>query len=281
MKTAAAWYRKPSYSPNQHRVNDAAIMDAAIARLEQRGWHILRLSEAEAEAGARPEVDCHLNMCQGPRALEALQLLEHDGALMINRPSSALACHRHRLVRRLAGSGLDFPETIILSTSPRTEPEIKQAGWHQWPSLVWVKRGDVHAERADDVVQAPLSNLFDTLRGFAARGIERVAVQPHVAGPVIKFYGVAQSRFFRYYGADSGPQAPPPEVDEERLRALAFGAAECLGLEVFGGDVAVPSPDRPVLIDLNDWPSFAPFRDEAANAIATLVHQSSTIGCVT
>ena len=281
MKTAAAWYRKPSYSPNQHRINDAAIMDAAIVRLEQRGWHVLRLSEAEAEAGARPEVDCHLNMCQGPQALEALELLEQDGALMINRPSSALACHRHRLVRRLAGSGLAFPETIILSTSPRAETEIKQAGRHQWPSLVWVKRGDVHAERTDDVVQAPPSDLIETLRAFAARGIERVAVQAHVAGPVIKFYGVARSRFFRYYGADGGPQAPPPEVEEERLRALAFSAAECLGLEVFGGDVAVPSPDRPVLIDLNDWPSFAPFRDEAANAIATLVHQSSTIGVVT
>jgi glutathione synthase/RimK-type ligase-like ATP-grasp enzyme len=280
VKTCAAWYRKPSYSPDQHRVNDSAIMDAAVARLEQRGWRALRLTEAEAEAGARPEADCHLNMCQGPRALEALQALELEGALMVNRPSSALGCHRHRLVRRLAGSGLDFPETIILSTAPRAEPEIKQAGWQHWPSLVWVKRGDVHAERADDVVQVPLPGLFAALRGFAARGIDRVAVQAHVVGPVIKFYGVARSRFFRYYGADRGPQGPSPEVDEERLRALAFGAAECLGLEVFGGDVAVPAPDRPVLIDLNDWPSFAPFRDEAANAIATLVHESSTIGCV-
>jgi len=40
---------------------------------------------------------------------------------------------------------------------------------------------------------------------------------------------------------------------------------------VFGGDVAFPEPDRPVLIDINDWPSFAPFRDEAARAIADYV----------
>ncbi|MDQ6926858.1 MAG: hypothetical protein M3154_11580, partial [Candidatus Eremiobacteraeota bacterium] len=37
---------------------------------------------------------------------------------------------------------------------------------------------------------------------------------------------------------------------------------------VFGGDVALPAPDAPVLIDLNDWPSFAPFRADAAAAIA-------------
>jgi glutathione synthase/RimK-type ligase-like ATP-grasp enzyme len=60
-------------------------------------------------------------------------------------------------------------------------------------------------------------------------------------------------------------------VDEARLQELAFCAAETVGLEVFGGDVAIPSPDRPVLIDINDWPSFAPFRTEAAGAIADYV----------
>jgi hypothetical protein len=281
VKRLVAWYRKPSYSPNQHRINDAAIMDAAAGRLEQQGWQVLRQTEAEAEAGERPEADCHLNMCQGPRALEELLFLEREGALMINRPSSALACHRHRLVRRLAGSGLDFPETVILSTAPGAEREIMQDQWQLWPPQVWVKRGDVHAERLEDVVQVTLPQLAGALRRFAARGIERVAVQAHVPGPVIKFYGVAQTRFFRFYGADGGPRVAPPMVNAEALRILAFRSAECLGLQVFGGDVAVPTPDRPVLIDLNDWPSFAPFREEAAGAIATLIHHSTTIGAAT
>ena len=125
---------------------------------------------------------------------------------------------------------------------------------------VWLKRGDVHAERAEDVVSLWREEIPDALRVFAARGIERVAMQEHVAGPIVKFYGVADGRFFRYYGADG--------VDGERLKALAFAAAERLGLGVFGGDVAFPEPDRPVLIDLNDWPSFAPFRAEAARHIA-------------
>jgi len=89
-----------------------------------------------------------------------------------------------------------------------------------------------------------------------------------VPGPVIKFYGVADGQFFRYYGADAGPAGRRPSLDEDRLRSLAFTAASELGLDVFGGDVALPSPEHPVLIDLNDWPSFAPFRAEAASHIA-------------
>jgi hypothetical protein len=51
-----------------------------------------------------------------------------------------------------------------------------------------------------------------------------------------------------------------------------------VGLEVFGGDVAFPEPDAPVLIDLNDWPSFAPVRDAAAAAIAAYIDQKASNG---
>jgi glutathione synthase/RimK-type ligase-like ATP-grasp enzyme len=57
-------------------------------------------------------------------------------------------------------------------------------------------------------------------------------------------------------------------VNVERLRAIAFAAANAVGVSIFGGDVVVLSPNEPVLIDLNDWPSFAPFRDAAAEHIA-------------
>jgi hypothetical protein len=114
--------------------------------------------------------------------------------------------------------------------------------------------------------------VADTLGAFAERGIPWVAVQQHVPGPVVKFYGVTGGDFFRWYGADAGFGRERPAVDEERLKALAFAAAGLLGLEVFGGDVAVPEPGRPVLIDVNDWPSFAPFREEAARAIAAYIH---------
>jgi catechol 2,3-dioxygenase-like lactoylglutathione lyase family enzyme len=136
---------------------------------------------------------------------------------------------------------------------------------------VWIKRGDVHAERAEDVVATSLEEVAAAVGAFTARGIPWVALQEHVAGPVVKFYGVTDGRFFNWYGSDAGYAGERPPVDENRLKALAFEAAAILGLEVFGGDVAFPEPDRPVLIDINDWPSFAPFRDDAARAIAAYI----------
>jgi hypothetical protein len=136
---------------------------------------------------------------------------------------------------------------------------------------VWIKRGDVHAERPEDVVAVPLEYLEPALAAFAARDVCRVALQEHIPGPVVKFYGVADGRFFRWYDAATGPRGRPPAIHQRRLRELACEAAGILGLEVYGGDVAFPEPDRPVLIDLNDWPSFAPFRADAARAIAEYV----------
>jgi D-alanine-D-alanine ligase-like ATP-grasp enzyme len=45
-------------------------------------------------------------------------------------------------------------------------------------------------------------------------------------------------------------------------------AAGALGLEIYGGDCIATASGELVLIDLNAWPSFALFREEAASAIA-------------
>ena len=273
MKRLVALYRSPSYSPLQHRTNDTAIMDATVARLAERGWQVERTLELDVEAGRVPAAELFVNMCQGPLASERLAPIEADGALVVNRPSSVLACHRHRLVRRMAGSGLAFPRTLIVHTRGELPPEDEMLGLFDAHPQAWIKRGDVHAERPEDVVTVRAADLAGALRAFAARDISWVAVQEHVPGPVIKFYGVADGRFFRYYGAEAGSAAPPPPVDEAKLRTLAFACARMLDLEIFGGDVALPAPDRPVLIDINDWPSFAPFRGEAASAIAGYIDE--------
>ena len=257
VKRLVALYRQASYSPNQHRTNDTAILDATVAELEALGWSATRANESTFELDQLTDADLVLNMCQGPAASERLLALEQAGLPIVNRPSSVLGCHRHKMVVLL---GDRIPRTAIVQTSG--DPELD--GFGADGRRVWLKRGDVHAERAEDVVSLWREEIPDALRVFAARGIARVAMQEHVAGPIVKFYGVADGRFFRYYGAD--------DVDGDRLKALAFVAAERLGLGVFGGDVAFPEPDRPVLIDLNDWPSFAPFRAEAARHIAGYVH---------
>jgi len=266
-----ALYRSPSYSPLQHRVNDTAILDATVGLLEGEGWHATKTSEREVEQGRLPAAELYLNMCQGSLAAEQLMPLESDGVVVVNRPSSALNCHRYRLVRRLGDSTLSFPRTLILASSATLPPPAQLSALGRDHQKVWIKRGDVHAERPEDVVATTLDGLEETLRAFSARDIPWVALQEHVPGPVVKFYGVTDGRFFSWYGADAGFAGERPQVDENRLKALAFEAAAILGLEVFGGDVAFPEPDRPVLIDINDWPSFAPFREAAARAIAAYI----------
>src|SRR2546422_9622794 len=98
-------------SPLQHRVNDTAILDATVAQLAADGWGAIKTTEREVEQGRLPAADLYLNMCQGSRAAEELMPLESEGAVIVNRPSSALNCHRRRLVERLRESALAFPQT--------------------------------------------------------------------------------------------------------------------------------------------------------------------------
>jgi hypothetical protein len=47
-----------------------------------------------------------------------------------------------------------------------------------------------------------------------------------------------------------------------------FGAAAALGLEIFGGDAVIQEDGRPMIVDMNAWPSYARYRERAAQAIA-------------
>ncbi len=272
MPDVVAIFRNPTYSPLQHRSNDTAILEATLTHVVRPGWRLVKTSEQEIAGGHLPAAHLYLNMCQGALASEQLMPLEADGALVVNRPSSVLNCHRHRLVKRLAGGALPFPRTLVLpSTAAVPAPalwELAAGSAEEQP--IWIKRGDVHAERPEDVVRVATAQVSTAMAAFAERGIPWVALQQHVPGPIVKFYAVADGRFFRWYPAAGGAGAEVA-VDADRLKALAFDAAAQLELEVFGGDVAFPRPERPVLIDINDWPSFAPFREDAARAIAGYV----------
>ncbi|MGE5175569.1 MAG: hypothetical protein ACM3JJ_04265 [Hyphomicrobiales bacterium] len=273
MRRLVAIYRNPTYSPLQHLANDTAILDGVVARMADAGWAVDRLRESEVERGHLPAASLYLNMAQGPLASERLTPLELDGAVVANRATSVLRCHRHRLVGSLEEHAIPFPETMILPAEggpPPIDQLIALAGGH--PN-VWVKRGDVHAERPEDVVTATPGGVHGAMVAFAARDVPWVAIQRHVPGPVVKFYAVADGSFFRWYPPREA--AVPPRVDEERLRDLVFRAARAVSLDVFGGDIALPDPESPVLIDLNDWPSFAPCRDEAALAITEYVRHAA------
>ena len=276
MKRLVALYRSPTYSPAQHRSNDTAILDATVDGLAQRGWHVTRAGEKDVAAGRLPAAELYVNMCQGPAASERLRDLVPRDALAVNPPESVLNCHRHRLVARMEAAGLPFPRTLIV---PTAEPQAVLPLVHQLNGdgrPVWVKRGDVHAETSADVVASREGGVVDAIAGFGRRGVARVALQAHVPGPIVKFYAVSggAGSFFSWYSADGANIS----ISESSLRALAFAAARAVGLEIFGGDVAFPAPDSPVLIDLNDWPSFAPVRVAAAAAIAAYIDDKASNG---
>ncbi|MGH7497490.1 MAG: hypothetical protein ACREL3_01430 [Gemmatimonadales bacterium] len=273
MKRVVALYRSPAYSPSRHLQNDRAILDEVIGQLLARGgWTVDRATEQDVAAGYLPDGDVYLNMCQGPHASSRLQELLPPGVPCINTPGAVLACHRHRMAPRLLDRGVAFPPTVFLSTTGSPEPV--SAGWLAADSRdpVWVKRGDVHAQTAEDVVAVSVAEIPTALSRFAGRGIGRVALQAHVPGPVVKFYGVMDREYFHWYPVD-GPGVAGAEAYTEALHDLAERAARALGLAVYGGDAVLALPDSPTLIDLNDWPSFAPVRSPAAAAIADHAHR--------
>ncbi len=62
------------------------------------------------------------------------------------------------------------------------------------------------------------------------------------------------------------------------MRQWAVQSAEALGLYVFGGDAIISAAGDITIIDVNDWPSFAPVRDRAAVAIAELLLRQAAAG---
>src|SRR2546422_10271546 len=98
MRDLVAVYRRPSYSPLQHRSNDTAILAATARELAARGWRVTDTSEEQVEQGRLPAAHLYLNMCQGSLASEQLMPPEADGAGGVDRPTRGLDLYPHRLV---------------------------------------------------------------------------------------------------------------------------------------------------------------------------------------
>jgi hypothetical protein len=252
-------YREAEYSPGRHRSNDALLLEQVAATLRQNG-PIVELMTIQKAASERPDATLVFSMCQGRLALDLLTAWERDGARLINSPRASLNTYRDRLPTLMREAGIAYPATNLVATANGARERVDVNGG------VWLKRGDVHASIDKDVQWVDtVEGLEAGLRDFAARGIASAAVQRHRAGDEIKFYGVSGGAFFHwFYSGD--PQGFP--VDPSRVRTLGETAARAAGLDIYGGDAIVTPDGELVLIDLNDWPSFAPCRDRASEAIA-------------
>src|ERR1700727_3450542 len=253
--------REPSHSPG--RIDD----DAAIMR---------RVGEVVTEGGFRGELitgDAVIEapaanlfvMCERGRVLDRLAAMEKAGSIVVNAPAAIRNTYRHRMVELFARHRVSAPVSSVVATD---------ANKPRPADCAWVKRYDFHATQTHDVLYAASEvGWRDALSRFAERGSPSVIAPDHVPGDLVKFYGVRNSArandanwFQWFYHRDKGMMGHL--FDEARLSQAGHAAAAALGLEVFGGDAVIKAHGEPMIIDLNAWPSYALYRDRAAEAIA-------------
>jgi len=256
-------YREPEYSPGRHTSNDAKILRLVGQALERYGVPV-RLATLEEARALWKEADLIFSMCQGPAALAELTDWKKQGARIANDPEASRRTYRDSLCSTLREKDLDFPHSFFVSTE-------SGAGLEGCRSLfgaggAWLKRADVHATQPRDVIHLKrFEELAPALAEFRARNLTTAVVQQHCEGDEVKFYAVRGGQlFWPYYPRES--QGYP--FDEHELERLAEHAAATLDIGIYGGDAIIAPDGKITLIDLNDWPSFAPCRGAAASAIA-------------
>ena len=269
--------RAGAYSPN-HIGNDAAIFNATAEQLRKRGCEVNVYSEEQFIAGKVSE-RIILNMCREQRSIQLLQRKEDEGCLVINSGYGIENCTRERMTRILLGSNIPYPESLIVNTNEAVKPALKESGF----TACWIKRGDFYAMHKEDVSYCRhIEEAQEVLQEYFYRGIKRAVINKHLPGDLIKFYGVKGSPFFYwFYPFDEGHSKYGHEAingkstgfdfDIKQLKEICHNAADTLDVVVYGGDCIVSSDGDIKIIDFNDWPSFAPCRNEAAPHIAKAV----------
>jgi hypothetical protein len=183
------------------------------------------------------------------------------------------------MTRLLLANDIPHPKTIIVPTDKAAYPELATLGTH-----CWIKRGDFHAIHREDVTYARVGEEANSIISeYALRGIPSAVVNEHLEGDLVKFYGVAGTDFFYWFYPDNcnhskfgleainGKSQGIP-FDLETLKKACTRAAEVLKIHIYGGDCVIDKDGTARIIDFNDWPSFAPCRDEAAPYIAECIY---------
>lgn len=269
--------RAGAYSPN-HIGNDAAIFNATAEQLRKRGC-IVNIYSEEQFANGEVKEDIILNMCREQKSIRLLQEAEDAGKIVINSGYGIENCTRERMTRILLGSNIPYPESLMVNTNESVRTELKEAGFDS----CWIKRGDFHAMHKEDVSYCRnVDEAQEVLQEYFYRGINRAVINKHLVGDLIKFYGVQGTTFFHwFYPFDSGHSKYGYEVinghskglefDLKKLKTICNDASDILDVKIYGGDCIVSDTGDIRIIDFNDWPSFAPCRNEAAPYIAKCV----------
>ena len=255
----AAWgiFRELEHSPGRE-TDDALILRAVAARLGEEGLSVSLKTAGEVASGDAAPPPFLFVMCQRPDILQTLEGFEERGSFVVNRPAAIRNTNRDRTAELFARDEIPFPRSVLVSTSERHP--IGPSGTTDITGC-WIKRGDAHKTTTTDVVRArDHSDGIAALQNLARRGISGALLQEHVAGDLIKFYGLGsafdagpgEAGWFEWFYHREQVLARH-SFDADRLAADARRAAGALGLEVWGGDAVVGSDGNPILIDLNAY----------------------------
>jgi hypothetical protein len=284
-KTITGIPRASVFSPN-HIGNDAAIFNGVAEYLRETGYEVLIRSEQDfINLDENPQRV--FTMMRNQEAIRRLQEWEQLGCRSVNSAFGIEQCGRERMTRLLLDNDIPYPDSIIVSTRDdiaEVVNALRQRGYRSF----WLKRGDFHAIHREDVtyVRRP-EEAPEMLAEYALREIDKVVINEHLEGDLIKFYGVAGTSFFyQFYPFDSNHskfgleqingKAQGIPFDQEALREICRRACEVLQIIVYGGDCII-SPDGTIrIIDFNDWPSFAPCRREAIPVISDAIISNIT-----
>lgn len=270
--------RSKIYSPNN--VNS----DAEILRMTAEN---LRTKYADIRFYDEDTVDFNtinqrviVNMCRKESSIKKLQELEKEGHIVVNSGFGIENCTRERMTRILEECGVPVPESIISDTNAEdVKRQLDEAGFKN----CWIKRGESHSVHKEDVSFARHSDEAEELiREYRLRGINRVVINRHLKGDLVKFYGIRDSDFFyAFYPFEVGHSKFGQEeingpihhyhFDIDFLKEACQKASEAMNVDVFGGDCIVDKDGNTAIIDFNDWPSFSPCRADGSKAIADFI----------
>lgn len=257
-------YRLPIFSNNAIEA-DRAILEAAMAEIERTlsfSTSIAMVEESEVPFLKDKDFDLVLTMAQSQDILNYQE--QHLSDLTIwNSPQAIRNCYRKAMSQALINANVNYVPFQLVATNGSSNFSFEPN------TSYWLKRSDFHAIADEDVTLAEnAQEALDKLNQFRKRGIAEVIVQKHIAGPIYKFYGVAD-KFFKPIKLRA-PANWQETANVAALEKMATTSAKELGLQVYGGDAILDEKGNFHLIDVNDWPSFRLCREEASKAIASL-----------
>ena len=260
--TCVGVLREPSHSPGRID-DDAAIMRRVGEALTERGFKVeLITADAVIEA---PAANLFV-MCERGTVLDRLAAMEKAGAIVVNTTTAIRNTYRHRMVELFARNRVAAPDQL----GCRHRREQAAAGRLRLGQALRFPR-DPNRRRPLCRVRSRMARCAEPLRRARHSVRHRAGACAGRPGQILR-----RAKWRADQATPIGSNGSIIATKEcwvirsiqARLSKAGLDAAAALGLEVFGGDAVIKANGEPMIIDLNAWPSYALYRDRAAQAIA-------------